>query len=49
MSDRICQCGHAEDDHGHDSEFIGSTACREEGCECIAFDHDPDAELSDYE
>jgi len=25
---RVCDCGHVEDDHGHDPKHPGSTACR---------------------
>lgn len=32
-----CVCGHDQEDHGHDDEFPGSTACTE--CEdCVAFE-----------
>lgn len=33
-----CNCGCAEDDHGHDPEYPGSTACRNCGDDCIAYD-----------
>lgn len=36
-----CYCGDDEDDeddHGHDPDFPGSTACNVDGCECIAFE-----------
>ena len=35
-----CHCGHAEDEHGLDDEFPGSTACAEDDCDCIAFESD---------
>lgn len=35
-----CICGHARDDHGHDPEYPGSTACRDDDCDCIAFEAD---------
>lgn len=31
-----CVCGHSPEEHGHDVEHTGSTACNE--CECIAFE-----------
>ncbi len=31
-----CACGHAVEEHGHDLEYPGSTACSE--CECIAYE-----------
>lgn len=40
--ERTCECGHSEDDHGHDAEYPGSTACRDEDCTCIAFEWDCD-------
>jgi hypothetical protein len=34
-----CTCGHAPEEHGHDDEYPGSTACTE--CEdCIAYEAD---------
>lgn len=33
-----CTCDHAPEEHGHDPEHPGSTACTVKGCECIAFD-----------
>lgn len=33
-----CTCGHAEEEHGGDPEFPGSTACQDEDCNCIAFE-----------
>ena len=35
---RPCECGHSPEEHGHDIEHPGSTACTEDGCPCIAFD-----------
>lgn len=42
-----CTCGHAEEEHGDDPEFPGSTACREDlgltgddPCPCLAFEDD---------
>ena len=35
-----CQCGHAVEEHGHDPEYPGSTACSVEGCDCIAYEAD---------
>lgn len=31
-------CGHAEEEHGHDPKYPGSTACQVEGCSCIAWE-----------
>jgi hypothetical protein len=39
---RTCVCGDNEGDHGGDSQYPGSTACRACG-QCIAFEHDPEA------
>lgn len=34
-----CTCGHAREEHGHDPEYPGWTACTE--CtECIAYEED---------
>jgi len=34
-----CVCGHDEDEHGHDDEHPGSTACAAcDDDECIAFE-----------
>lgn len=33
-----CTCGHAEEEHGHDPKYPGSTACQVEECDCIAFE-----------
>ena len=40
--ERTCECGHSEDDHGHDPKFPGSSACRDDDCTCIAFEWDGD-------
>lgn len=37
-----CTCGHAEEEHGGDPKYPGSTACIE--CECIAFEDDGEGE-----
>lgn len=42
--DKTCVCGDAKDEHGHDPEHPGSTACAVEGCDCIAYEADEDAE-----
>lgn len=46
-----CVCGHSHEDHGHDPEFPGSTACHHQDlfdlvddCDCIAFDADESPE-----
>ena len=36
----VCTCGHSEDLHGCDSDFPGSSACREKDCTCIAYEED---------
>ena len=36
-----CTCGHAPEEHGHDTAHPGSTACTVEGCDCIAYEADP--------
>lgn len=33
-----CTCGHVEDEHGGDPEYLGSTACNVEGCDCVCFE-----------
>ena len=43
--DGVCYCGHnEEDEHGGDDEYPGSTACNVDGCDCIAFEQDADAD-----
>lgn len=40
-----CTCGCAEEEHGHDLEFPGSTACT--NCdECVAFEAEEEEEES---
>ncbi len=39
-----CMCGHEHEAHGHDPEYPGSTACSVEGCDCIAYEPNPEAE-----
>ena len=39
-----CTCGHAEEEHGHDPQYPGSTACQMEDCECIAWEDNEGAE-----
>jgi hypothetical protein len=34
-----CVCGHAPEEHGHDSDHPSSTHCTE--CDCIAYESDP--------
>lgn len=42
MSDTSpCMCGHAVEEHGHDPQYPGSTACTQ--CECIAYEADDEA------
>lgn len=38
----VCVCGHHYDMHGGDPEYPGSTACRDEECECDFFEEDPE-------
>lgn len=43
-----CVCGCPQDDHGHDDQYPGSTACS--GCtDCIAFEADSGYEESEYD
>jgi hypothetical protein len=35
-----CVCGHAEEEHGHDPKYPGSTSCQEDDCECAAYEYD---------
>lgn len=44
-----CVCSDAPEEHGHDSEHPGSTACSIEDCECIAYEADPQEEKPTYE
>lgn len=37
-----CTCGHSPEEHGGDAEHPGSTACTVAGCDCIAYDEEPD-------
>ena len=37
-----CMCGHSVEEHGHDTKFPASTACRVKRCKCIAFEGDMD-------
>jgi len=39
-----CMCGHAEEEHGHDPDYPGSSACTVEDCDCVAYDPDTDYE-----
>ena len=34
----VCTCGCVFDDHGHDDEYPGSTACQNCGDDCVAFE-----------
>ncbi len=43
MSD-TCTCGHSIEEHGHDPQYPGSTACTAERCDCIAYEADLDEE-----
>jgi len=44
VATEICTCGDNIDDHGHDPEYPGSTACNVDDCPCIAFEEDYDAD-----
>jgi hypothetical protein len=37
-----CVCGHAEEEHGGDPEYPGSTACQEADCDCVCYEPDGD-------
>jgi hypothetical protein len=37
---KACVCGHAEEEHGYDPKYPGSTACQVEDCDCIAYEAD---------
>ncbi len=44
-----CHCGHAEEEHGDDPEYPGSSACNAQDsdgddCGCIAFEENEDEE-----
>ena len=34
----VCTCGDVRDEHGHDPDYPGSTACTRESCDCLAFE-----------
>lgn len=38
-----CHCGHVRDEH----ELRPSTACTVEGCDCLMFERDPEADTPD--
>lgn len=42
-----CVCGHAEEEHGNDPMFPGSTSCEIPGCDCIAYEPDENEEEDD--
>ena len=44
-----CVCGDAPEAHGRDPKYPGSTSCTVEGCECIAYEPDPQDELEPSE
>lgn len=44
-----CMCGHVEDEHGHDPDYPGSTACTIKGCDCVAFDPDVEVKAAPFE
>ena len=50
---RTCTCGDAEDEHGGDLVYPGSTACNAvhdgEECECVAFEDDGSADPGEEE
>lgn len=35
-----CTCGHSIEEHGGDPEYPGSTACKEDDCDCCAYEAD---------
>lgn len=39
---KACTCGHAQEEHGHDPQYPGSTSCQE--CGCIAYEAGEDIE-----
>lgn len=42
VSKMACVCGHAEEEHGDDPDYPGSTACTE--CDCIAYEEEDSEE-----
>lgn len=42
MSDHACTCGHSKEEHGHDPDCLGSSACTGDDCDCIAYEADLD-------
>ena len=48
MSEPSCYCGHVLDEHAADPKYPrGSLRCTVEGCDCIAFEENEDAEEED--
>jgi len=45
-----CECGHAEEEHGPEPGYPGSTACHVDECNCLVFEDDglevPEPEIS---
>lgn len=37
-----CTCGDAPEEHGRDPRYPGSTGCNAPGCECVAYEADPE-------
>lgn len=39
-----CHCGHVRDEHGGDPKYPRALACNVEGCHCINFEENEDAD-----
>ena len=43
-----CSCGDAPEEHGRDPHYPGSTSCNVPGCDCVAYEADPEAVEEDH-
>jgi hypothetical protein len=44
-----CTCGHDEEEHGGDPKYPGSSKCNIEGCDCVCWEEDEEAEEEESE
>ena len=42
-----CTCGDAPEEHGQDPRYPGSTRCNAPGCDCVAYEADPESSPED--
>ena len=43
-----CSCGDVPEEHGRDPRYPGSTSCNVPGCDCVAYEADPEAVEEDH-